>query len=210
MTVFAKGPFPGLRAVLLALALWQFELVAELSGQRPEVAEAGRNAGQRSAEEQDSRPNLRFGEPARPRPREATIPIHFAPRREQPVGSVWADITIPSGPWQFQRAEAPPRSGWRVSATQKRQPARASQTTGGATAIELTVTAGRRAIPEGLLGYLRFRLESADSPLPTGLSVTKMETAVPEPDDPQAPAYFPPTFSDPTLTPGVTCFIFSH
>ncbi|MGH9783668.1 MAG: hypothetical protein ACRD88_05735 [Terriglobia bacterium] len=208
MTAFSRNP--GVRAALLALALGKFGLGAELPAQRPEVAETGRNPAPQSAQEQDSRPSLRFGDPTRAREREAAIPIHFVPRRDQPVGSVWADITIPAGPWRFQRAEAAPRSGWRVSATQKRQPARASQTANAGTEIELTVTAGRRAIPEGLLGFLRFRLDAADSPLPTGLSVPKIETAAPNPEDAQAPASFPPTFSDPTLAPGVTCFFFSH
>jgi len=210
MTGFAKGRFSGFRAILLAVAFWEFGLIAELSGQRPEAAEAGRSAAQPSAQEQESRPSLRFGDSTRPREREATIPIHFVPRRDQPVGSVWADITIPSGPWRFQRAEAAPRSGWRISATQKRQQGRATQAAGAPTEIELTVTAGRRTIPEGLLGYLRFRLDSAGSPLPAGLSVTKIETAVPSAEDAQTPPAFPPLFSDPPFAPGVGCFFFTH
>jgi hypothetical protein len=210
MTRFNKGRFLRAGAILTAAAVWGFGTVAPVSGQRPEGSEAARGAEQQKAEEQDSRPSLRFGEPTRPREREATIPIHFVPRRDRPVGSVWTDITIPSGPWRFQRAEAAPRSGWRISATQKRQPGRATPAAGAPTEIELTVTAGRRTIPEGLLGYLRFRLDSTDSPLPGGLSVTKIETAVPSAEDAQAPAAFPPTFSDPTLAPGVGCFFFTH
>lgn len=214
MVAFPRDPISvpilvqiGLVSLLLGLAPG----LARAGQAVPEAAQApGSRATGPNSEEPATRPSLRFGDPTRPRAREATIPIHFAPRREQPVGSVWADITIPSGPWRFQRADAPPRSGWRVSATRKRQTARASPSTAAPTELELTVTAGRRAIPEGLLGYLRFRLDAADSPLPSGLSVTKIETAVPDPDAAQTPTSFPPLFSDPTLTPGVACFFFTH
>jgi hypothetical protein len=76
--------------------------------------------------------------------------------------------------------------------------------------MELTVTAGRRAIPEGLLGHLRFRLDSADSPLPSGVSVTKIETAAPDAGGEQNPPSFPPLSSDPPLAPGIACFFFTH
>ena len=196
--------------VLLAAAMWGLGMVAPASGQRPESSEGARNTEPQRAEGADSRPTLRFGEPTRPRDREAAIPIHFAPRRDQPVGSIWADITIPSGPWRFQRAEAAPRSGWRISATRKRQPSRTTPAAGAPTEIELTVTAGRRAIPEGLLGYLRFRLDSTDSPLPGGFSVTKIETAAPDANDEPSSAPFPPLSSDPPLAPGIACFFFTH
>ena len=78
--------------------------------------------------------------------------------------------------------------------------------------IEVTVSAGRREIPEGLIAYLRFRLDASDSPLPAGLAVASLESAPPTADSESASpaADFPPLPTDPSLNPSVGCFFFTH
>jgi hypothetical protein len=155
--------------------------------------------------ERDAGPQLRLGDPSRSRDRDARVPLVFTPRRGEPAGTIRVELTLPSGPWKFDRAEAPPRSGWKVSARQRRQSATL-------TTIELNVSADNKAVPEGLVGYLRFRLEQRDSPLPSGITVGELETEPPaiEVVAPGSPGGFPGLSNDPSLNPTVTCFIFSH
>ena len=170
----------------------------------------GNSASQQDVEEHDAGPGLQLGDPTRSRDRDATIPLIFTPRRGEPAGTVRAEVTLPQGPWRFQRAEAPPRSGWKVSARQRR-PSQGSAATPGTTTIELDISAGSRALPGGLLGYLRFRLEERSSSLPAGLTVGKLETEPPAIEvAAPPPAEFPGLSTDPSLSPSVACFFFTH
>ncbi|OFV97616.1 MAG: hypothetical protein A3H28_12910 [Acidobacteria bacterium RIFCSPLOWO2_02_FULL_61_28] len=78
------------------------------------------------------------------------------------------------------------------------------------TVIEVTVSAGRREIPEGLIAVLRFRLDAPGSPLPAGLAVASLESAPPTADSESPAAEFPPLSADPPLSPSVGCFFFTH
>lgn len=202
-------------AIISFWAFWAFWFGSNLSAEA--VAKAfGQTGGQITvqpkAREQDAGPKLHLGEPTRPREREATVPLFFTPRREEPSGSLRVEVTLPPGPWRLQRAEAAPRAGWKISARQKRQPAPERGRASVPTVIEVIVSAGRREIPEGLIGYLRFRSDAPGSPLPVGLAVAKLETAPPAPESetPGPAADFPPLPADPPLTPTVGCFFFTH
>lgn len=208
MTGFVRNRFPVPLPALLLIVICELGWVPDSSAEQQAVSEAGQTSGRMAAREnreeaQESGPRVRLGEPARPREREAVISVTFTPRREEPAGNVHAELTLPAGPWRFQRAEAPPRSGLRVSARQRRLPS-------GATQIELSVSSGRRTIPEGPIGNLRFRLDEPSSPLPAGLSVSKVETSAPETADSPPLPDLPPAFADPPFSPGMTCFFFTH
>lgn len=208
-------PCRSIRMLVATLPFWTFGSVSGLAEEPGAVAvsQAGRQTVvQQKAGEQNSGPKLQLGEPARPREREAVIPLHFTPRAEEPSGRLRVEVTLPPGPWRLQRAEAPPRSAWKISARQKRQPAQEAGKANEPSVIEVSVSAGRREIPEGLIGYLRFRLDAPGSPLPAGLAVAKLETAppVPESETPSTGTDFPPLSADPPLTPSVGCFFFTH
>ena len=199
------------------IPLWAFGSVSGLAEEPWVVLRAvgqtgGQTAAQQKAGEPSSGPKLQLGEPIRSREREAVIPLHFTPRPEEPSGSLRLEVTLPPGPWRLQRAEAPPRAAWKISARQKRQPAPEPGKTSQPTVIEVSVSAGRREIPGGLIGYLRFRLDAPGSPLPAGLAVAKLETAPPasESENPGPAGNFPPLSADPPLTPSVSCFFFTH
>ena len=203
-----------IRMLVTIIPFWAFWSASSLAEEPRAVPKrvgqtGGQTAVRQKAGEPDSGPKLQLGEPTRPREREAVIPLHFTPRREEPSGSLRVEVTLPPGPWRLQRAEAPPRSAWKISARQKRQ---AAPEAGRASVIEVSVSAGRREIPEGLIGYLRFRLDAPSSPLPAGLAVAKLETAPPAPESetPGPAAAFPPLSADPPLTPSVGCFFFTH
>ena len=182
------------------------------AGASPGLQAAGNSASQQDVDERGPAPGLRMGEATRSRDRDAMIPLIFTPPRDEPAGTVRVELTLPSGPWRFQRAEAPPRSGWKVSARQRRQPPQGSAAPAETTLLELNLSAGSKALPEGLVGYLRFRLEERSSPLPAGITVGKLETDPPaiEVVAPQSPEGFPGLSTDPSLSPTVTCFFFSH
>lgn len=175
------------------------------TGTLPVPQASGNSTSQRDAEEQEAPPRLRLGDPARSRDRDATIPLLFTPRPNDPIGTIQAEVALPSGPWRFQRAEAPPRSAWKVSARQRRE----SDSTA---TLELNISSGSKPLPEGLIGYLRFRLDGRESPLPSGLTIGKLGTEPPaiEVVAPRPPSGFPGLSNDPSLSPTVTCFIFSH
>ena len=172
---------------------------------------AGNTASQQDVKERDAGPELRPGEAARSRDRDAMVPLIFTPHPDEPAGSIRVEMTLPSGPWKFQRAEAPPRSEWKVSARQRRQPPQESETP-AVTTLDLNISAGSKTLPEGLIGYLRFRLEERGSPLPAGITVGKLEAEPPaiEVVAPRSPGEFPGLSNDPSLSPTVTCFFFSH
>ena len=175
------------------------------AGALPRLQAAGDSASQQSTDERDAEPGLRLGEPSRSRDRDAIIPLLFTPLRDKTTGTLRVELTLPSGPWRFQRAEAPPRSGWKVSARQRRE-------SDGKATIELNVSSGSKPLPEGLIGYLRLRLDERESPLPSGLTIGRLETEPPaiEVVAPRSPSGFPGLSNDPSLSPTVTCFIFSH
>jgi hypothetical protein len=199
---------------LLAVIALPAGAVAEplLRGAMPGIQTAGPAASQQDAGEGDGEPGVTPGDPTRSRDRDAVIPLIFTPRRDEPAGTIRVELTLPSGPWRFQRAEAPPRSGWKISSRQRRLPAQGSAAPAESTLIELNISAGSKALPGGLIGYLRFRLQDRDSPLPAGVTVGKLETEPPafEVVAPQAPAGFPGLSNDPSLNPTVTCFFFGH
>ena len=199
------------------IPLWAFGSVSGLAEEHWVVLRAvgqtgGQTAARQKAGEPSSGPKLQLGEPTRPREREAVIPLHFTPPAGEPSGSLRIEVTLPPGPWRLQRAEAPPRSAWKISARQRRQSAPEPGKASEPTVIEVSVSAGRREIPEGLIGYLRFRLDVPGSPLPVGLAVAKLETAPPTSpsETPGSGADFPPLSADPPLTPSVSCFFFTH
>jgi hypothetical protein len=182
------------------------------AGTVPTLQGIATSAVQQDGEQQDAGPGLQLGDATRSRDRDATIPLIFTPRRGEPAGTVRAELTLPVGPWRFQRAEAPPRSGWKVSARQRRQTSPGTAPAPETTLIELNIAAGSRALPGGLVGYLRFRLDERSSPLPAGVTVGKWETEPPaiEVVGPGSPAEFPSPSTDPSLSPTVTCFFFTH
>ena len=175
------------------------------AGASPGIQAAGDSASHQNADERDAQPELRLGEPSRSRDRDATIPLFFMPRPNDPVGDIRAEVVLPSGPWRFQRAEAPRRSEWKVSTRQRRE-------SDVKATIELNVSSGSKPLPEGLIGYLRLRLDERESPLPSGLTIGRLETEPPaiEVVAPRSPSGFPGLSNDPSLSPTVTCFIFSH
>lgn len=158
---------------------------------------------------QSSQPKLQFGQPARSRERDVTIPVHFIPSAKEPAGSIRAEATLPSGPWKFLRAEIPSKSNGMFFARERSQSQQDPGKGKGTILIELSASADSGSIPAGLLGYLRFRLDTPDSPLPAGLVVSKLETSAPtsKPDKSEGQA---PKPSGPIPQPMVTCFFFSH
>ena len=175
------------------------------AGELPLLQDEGSSAAEKQAEKPETQAQLSLGDADRSRDRDAMVPLLFAPRPNNPVGDIQAEIQVPSGPWRFQRAEAPPRSEWKVSGRQRRD-------SDDTATIELNIISSGKHLPKGLLGYLRFRLDDRESPLPSGLAIGKLQTFPPaiEVVAPGSSGGLPGFSNDPTLTPTITCFFFSH
>ena len=166
-----------------------------------------------NAEERGPEAKLDFGEPARTREREAAIPVYFRAPQGKAVGSIRAEVAVPQSLWKFQKAEAPKGSWWKISARQKKPAAKEEPAKAGRFLVmELRISAGSRAIREGLIGHLRFRSVQSGSPLPGPLEVRKLEVSPPtaEPPETEPPANLPPMTDEPPLNPAQGCFFFTH
>ncbi len=154
-------------------------------------------------------PELRLGKLDRPPGRSASLPVYFRAGQARNVGSISAQVAIPKASWIFQMAEAPQGAWWKVSSKEKGE--ERSKDSRGIIVVEVSFSAGNRALQDGLIGYLNFQVSPPGSPMPPLLSIRKVEVAAPSAtlSKPGSPGEAPPVTPD-QPTPIQSCFFFSH
>ncbi|MBI4444217.1 MAG: hypothetical protein HY649_12705 [Acidobacteria bacterium] len=190
-----------LTAVLLLVGLMgAAESVTAWPAQESPTASSGQEVSNR----QHHKAALHLGEATRSGRYEIVIPLHFVAPLEETVGNVHAELVLP-GPWKFQKAELPEQSRWKVSVRQRKQEREGATPQ---TVLELTFSAGSRAIVTGILGLLQLASTEEDAAVPS-LEVAKLETSPPvqEVVGPEAASPLPQA---PPVNPAQTCFFFSH
>ncbi|MBI4463704.1 MAG: hypothetical protein HY647_03270 [Acidobacteria bacterium] len=125
------------------------------------------------------------------------------------MGEIRAKLVLPEGPWDFRKVELPEKAHWKVSVRQRKQ---AGEPEGESpppqTLLELTFSAGSRAILSGMLGLLRISLPE-EGTRPPHLTVAHLETSPPVPEvvGTDTPLPLP---QGPPINPAVSCFFFTH
>ena len=161
-----------------------------------------------AAQERRAPSKLLLGEATPAGVRETVVPLFFQSAPGQTIGKIRAEVRVPQGWGQFRRVDLPKNAVWKASV--KRRTEKSADQRSSSTVLEVTISAGSRAIPDGLLGHLRFSgQQSGELPLPV---VGKLETWPPEPEPvSRGPNEEPfPMPADPPLNPGLSCFFFTH
>ena len=140
---------------------------------------------------------LQLGEAVRAERRDASIPVDFAPVENLEVGRIWAEVTVPEGPWKFDKIEITKGLPLNVQ-TRKRNGDNKR------TVIEVDISAGNREVPSGRIAAIKFSLENANSPVPSGLTIRTLQVLPPQESAPLTPPDEPPP------QPLTGCFFFTH
>lgn len=137
-----------------------------------------KGGGKQEPEAPAATTHLRLGKLERAAGRIASLPVYYNPGHAREVGTIRAEVTVPGSSWIFQTAETPQGAWWKIFSKEKVESGPGeSGGSGRRTLIDLNFSSTTRAIPEGLIGYLRFQVEPVGTPLPAGTAIRKTDMA---------------------------------
>ncbi len=190
---------------MLAVALFVSAGKSPAAAPAPQAVESGPGVTQEAGQTQSK---LSLGDAALRGEQEIAIPLHLTAAPGVTVGRIRAEVLVPEGPWKFQRVEPPKDVGWKAAARERSAKEEGSDER--QTWIELSMDAGSRAIPDGLIGHFEFALRGTGTQRPSGLTVRKLEVWPPEPEVVRNPDPLAPPSELPGQNPQVGCFFFTH
>ena len=150
-------------------------------------------------------------EPTRSHDRLLSFPIKFTAPTGESIGMFRALVIVPDTAWKFQKVELPSRSDLKVSARQQKRRDKDQDPSSAAQIIEITFSAGTRAIKDGLIGTMVFSVPTVLPAAPEPPTARIILTSPPEVEQSTNPADSPFALPpDATVNPAVGCFFFSH